>query len=141
MPSYDVHDIDGQPAFDRPAFEKAITGGRKRITIEDWSDLKEKTHQQIKWWKGILLPYIAGKTGDSTEYWETHLKLTVLPDSFQPVPVPWGKKVFLMIPSISSLSCKRMNLLIEGAVAELRDEKKYGEIFSDVTLPDKELKA
>ena len=42
MPSYDVHDIDGQPAFDRPAFEKAITGGRKRITIEDWSDLKQK---------------------------------------------------------------------------------------------------
>jgi len=137
MPQYyEVHDINGQPAFDRPAFEKAITGGQKRITVEDWSDLKAKTYQQIKWWKGVLLPKLAEDTGDSVEYWETLLKLAILPDDFHPVPVPWGKKVFLSIPSVGGLSCKKMNILIKGAVAELRDEQKYGDHFLWVTEPD-----
>ena len=135
MKYFDVYNIDNQPAFDRPAFEESLQGGRKRITVEDWSDLKERTAQQTRWWKGVLLKELAKDSGDSTEWLETKLKMAVMPEEFTPVPIPWGKKVFLSIPSITVLSCKKMNELIEGSVQKCHD---WGFIW--VTLPDSELR-
>jgi hypothetical protein len=126
--------IDGEPTFAIPLKEilaEVKMGGALKVL----SPLEYITGQQIAWWKGILLPALAKDSGDSVGYWETKLKLAVLPDDFVPFYVPLGKQVFPIIPSITILSKKKMNLLIEGAV-----EKCWEWGFEWVTLPDKELK-
>lgn len=141
MERFDVYqDANGEPDYDQKGFLKAIEGGRKRITVESWSDLKERTERQTAWWKGILLPALAKDTGDSKEYWETKLKLAVLPDDFTPFYIPIGKQVFPIVPSITKLSCKKMTELIQGAVSHLRETPEYGDQFQWVTLPDSELR-
>lgn len=137
--------IDGQPTLAVPF--KTILGGLKAGgAIKTLTPLEYITEQQRRWFKGVLLPALAEDTGDSVGYWETKLKLAVLPDDFQPFYVPIGKQVFPVIPSITILSMKKMNLLIEGSVKHLRegvDEKEnslYGDRFQWVTLPDKELR-
>jgi hypothetical protein len=83
----------------------------------------------------VLLPALAKDTGDSVEHWETTLKLAVMPDEFQPFYIPIGKQIFPIIPSITKLSNKKMDRMIEGAVAKCHE---YGLMW--VTLPDKELR-
>jgi len=146
MPTYQVKSIvEGQPTFEKPLneilAELKADGALKTLT-----PLEYITEQQRKWWKGVLLPALAKHTGDSIAYWETKLKLAVLPDDFQPFYVPLGKQVFPIIPSITILSKKKMNLLIEGSVSHLREgendkgESLYGDEFLWVTLPDPELR-
>ncbi len=113
---------------------------RSKITVESYSEAAEWSDQQRKWWKDILLPALAKHTGDSIEYWETRLKLAVLPDDFQPVTVVIDGKLYKYIPSITTLGMKKMNLMVEGSVAHLRDERKYGDEFHWVTLPDRDLR-
>jgi hypothetical protein len=93
------------------------------------------TDQQRRWWKGVLLRELAKDSGDSIEYWETKLKLAVLPDEFTPFYLTLEEKLYPVVPSITKLSSKKMNLLIEGSVAKLHE---WG--FMWVTLPEKELK-
>jgi hypothetical protein len=128
--------IDGQPMFDKPLPEflsQCEAGG----IIQLLTATEYISDQQRKWFKGILLPALAKDTGDSIAWWETTLKTQVMPDEFAPVYVAIGKQVFPVIPSITKLSVKKMNTMIEGAVAYLRDE--CGLMW--VTLPDKELRA
>ena len=40
------------------------------------------TDQQIKWWKGVFLPPLAKDTGDTIDWWENKLKISVMPDKF-----------------------------------------------------------
>ena len=108
----------------------------KHFGLRVMSEAEYITHKQIAWWKGILLPALAKDSGDSVGYWETKLKLAVLPDDFAPYYVPLGKQVFPIIPSITKLSIKKMNILIEGSVDKCHD---WG--FEWVTLPDKELRS
>ena len=127
---------DGQPVFDKPLPEllkQCVPGGALTIL----TPLEYISEQQRKWWKGILLPALSKDTGDSIGWWETTLKLAVMPDEFTPFYVPIGKQVFPLIPSITKLSVKKMNQLIEGAVAHCRDD--LGLMW--VTLPDKELRS
>jgi len=105
----------------------------KKFGVEVLSGAEYITHGQRAWWKGILLPALAKDSGDSVGYWETRLKLAVLPDDFAPYYVPLGKQVFPIIPSITKLSKKKMNMLIEGSVQQLNE---WG--FLWVTLPDEE---
>ena len=125
--------VDGQPLFDKPIqdfFSKCEPGSVIQLLTPD----EYISRQQIKWWKGVLLPAISKDSGDSVEYWETTLKLAVMPDEFAPFYVPIGKQVFPVIPSINKLSVKKMNQMIEGAVAKCHE---YG--LTWVTLPDREL--
>jgi hypothetical protein len=127
--------IDGQPLFDKPIqeFFKSCEPGSiiQLLTPAEFLGL-----QQIRWWKGILLPALAKDSGDSVEYWETTLKLAVMPDEFVPYYIPIGKQIFPIIPSITKLSKTKMNQMIEGAVAKCHE---YG--LTWVTLPDKDLAA
>jgi hypothetical protein len=126
--------IDGEPLFDKPIQEllKDCVSGSviQLLTPAEYLGL-----QQIRWWKGVLLPALAKDTGDSIEYWETTLKLEVMPDEFAPFYVPIGKQVFPVIPSITKLSKTKMNQMIEGAVAKCHE---HGLLW--VTLPDSELR-
>jgi len=135
MPTYEVKQIiDGEPTFEKPLkeilAELKVGGALKTMT-----PLEHITNQQIAWFKGILLPALAEDSGDSVGYWETKLKLAVLPDEFAPYYVPMGKQIFPIIPSITILSKKKMNILIEGSVDKCHD---WG--FDWVTLPDKDKK-
>ena len=126
--------IDGQPTFEKPLdaiLSELEPGGALQVL----TPLEYHTDRQRKWWKGILLPALAKDSGDSVGYWETKLKLAVLPDEFAPYYVPMGKQIFPIIPSITRLSKKKMNMLIEGSVDKCHE---WG--FLWVTLPDKELR-
>jgi len=126
--------IDDQPLFDKPLAElldECTPGCALQVLTPD----KYISYQQIKWWKGVLLPALAKDSGDSVEYWETTLKLAVMPDEFTPFYVPIKKQVFPVIPSINKLSVRKMNQMIEGAVARCHE---LG--LTWVTLPDSELR-
>lgn len=125
---------NGQPLFDKPISEllaECVPGAALQVLTPD----KYISYQQIKWWKGVLLPALAKDSGDSVEYWETLLKTSVMTDEFTPFYVPIGKQVFPVIPSINKLSVKKMNQMIEGAVAKCHE---LG--LTWVTLPDSELR-
>ena len=111
------------------------------ITVENASGLERWTPQQRQWWKGILLPGLAKDTGDSVGYWETKLKLAVMPDEFHIVCSHIDGCDHRHIPSILILNRKEMREMIEGAVAHLRDETIYGDKFQWVMLPDPELRS
>lgn len=126
--------IDGVPTFEKSvediAKECVIGGGLQVLTPDDFL-----SYQQIKWWKGILLPAFSDSTGDTKETCETRLKLGVMPDKFQPKVVVIQDEPFLAIPSITILSTKQMGELMEESVSKLHD---WGETWA--TLPDKELR-
>lgn len=125
---------EDQPLFDKPLaglIKECVPGCALQLLTPD----KYISYQQIKWWKGVLLPALAKDSGDSVEYWETLLKLTVMPDDFTPYYVPIKKQVFPVMPSINKLSVKKMNQLIEGSVAKCHE---LG--LTWVTLPDSELR-
>jgi hypothetical protein len=125
--------LDGLPTFDQPIqklLDECVPGSViQLLTPDEFLGL-----QQIRWFKGVLLPALAKDSGDSVEYWETTLKLAVMPDEFAPFYVPIGKQVFPVIPSITKLSKAKMNQLIQGSVAKCHE---YG--LTWVTLPDSEL--
>ena len=140
MPTYQVRAIiDGQPTFDKPL--TTILGGLKQGGgIKTLTPLEYLTEQQRAWWKGILLPELSNRTGDSIDWWETRLKLAVMPDEFAPSYVAVGTKVMAYVPSITILGKKKMRWLIDGAVKHLHNEEIYGDTFLDITEPDKELR-
>lgn len=127
--------IDDKPLFDgklEDLINKCVPGGAlKYFSPKDYT-----SYQQIKWWKGVLLPALSKDSGDSVEYWETLLKTQVLPDEFTPYYVSIGKQVFPVVPSITKLGIKKMNQMIEGSVAYCRDDLG----LQWVTLPDSELR-
>jgi hypothetical protein len=123
-----------QPLFDRPLSDllaQCVPGAALQILTPD----KYISYQQIRWFKGVLLPALSKDSGDSVEYWETLLKTSVMPDEFTPFYVPIGKQVFPIITSINKLSVKKMNQLIEGSVAKCHE---LG--LTWVSLPDSELR-
>ena len=69
------------------------------------------------------------------------LSLGVMPDEFHIVCSHIDGHDHKHIPSILILNRKEMREMIEGAVAYLRDEKRYGDKFHWVTLPDKDLRS
>ena len=145
MSVYEVQTvIDKQPTFTKPiefilAHVKAEIlnckhGGAFKFkalsAAEYWSD------QQRKFWKGILLPALSKDTGDSIAWWEAELKTKVMPDDFKPIFVDIDGETFATIPSITTLSKKKMNQMVEGSVAYCRDECG----LQWVTLPDSSLR-
>ena len=141
MPEYNVvSKINNQPTFTTP-LSAILEGLQVGGGLKTLSPLEYITEQQRRWFKGVLLPALAKDTGDSKEYWETVLKLAVLPDDFQPRAIAHGKQVIHTIPSITILGKRKMNQLIEGSVQHLRECPDYGDQFQWVTLPDKELRA
>lgn len=131
--------INGQPVFGKPIPEilsKVKIGGGIKILEPD----EYITECQRAWWKGILLPALAKDTGDSEEYWETKLKLQVMPDEFAPFMIAYGKQVFPCVPSITKLSMRKMSMLIKKSVQHLREDPEYDGRFQWVVEPIKELK-
>ncbi len=126
--------IDGTPTFEIPVSE-ILAGLKLNGALKVLSPIEYHTDRQRRWWKGVLLPALAKDTGDTITHWETRLKLAVLPDDFQPESVTVRKQTMVFIPSITKLSKKKMNLLIEGSVAQCHE---WG--FLWVTLPDSELR-
>ena len=108
---------------------------RSMIKVESCSEAKQLSLQQIRWFKGILLPALAADSGDTIDFWEAMLKFAVLPDDFVPKTVTVNEVEYKYIPSISTLSIKKMNRMIEGSVAKCHE---WG--FMWVVLPDRELK-
>ena len=129
---------------EEPRFEKTPEDIAREVpiggAIEVLSAAEFLTRQQVRWWKGVLLPSLSEHTGDSKGYWETKLKLAVLPDEFQPEYIPIGKQVFPIVPTVKVLSKTKMNELIKGSVAHLRENPEYGDEFQWVTEPDSELR-
>lgn len=137
MPSYITEKVNGEAITDWPAIHaEAAKHHRSMITVESYTEEKELTDQQRKWWKGVLLPALAKDTGYTVSFWEHKLKLAVMPEEFQPESVDINSVTFRYIPSIKDLSCKKTNQLIEGSVEKLHE---WG--FDWVTLPDKELRS
>jgi hypothetical protein len=128
--------IDGQPTFDK-SLQELLKQCESGSIIQLLTPAEYISLQQIRWFKGVLLPALSKDTGDSIAWWETTLKMAVMPDEFAPVYVAIGKQVFPVIPSITKLSVPKMNQMIEGAVAYCRDE--CGLMW--VSLPDKELRS
>lgn len=140
--------IDGIPTFEHvPAvyiqtFTEdlfSVKMGQIMVT-EIMTEAKALSVRQIRWWKGVLLPGLSKQTGDTVLCWENRLKTAVMPDDFQPTTHVINGVNHATIPSISSLSMKKTNLLIEGTVEYLHDPKKCGDQFTWVTLPDPELR-
>lgn len=132
--------VDGLPVFEaplKPLIMQVEPGGGVTIFSPD----EFVTAQQRKWWKGVLLPALSKDTGDSEEFWETKLKLAVLPDDFAPFYVAIGKQVFPFVPSITKLGKKKMMLLIDGSIRHLRESPEYDGHFQWVTEPDASLRA
>ncbi len=148
--SFITNKIDSDAAVENGTWEdiqaEAATHRRSRVIVESYSEEAEWSDQQRKWWKGVLLPALAEHTGSSEAYWETKLKLAVLPDDFQPKSTTVNGVLYNYVPSVSKLPMKKMNLLIVGSVDHLRngvdekDKSLYGDYFHWVTLPDKELR-
>ena len=137
---YAVKDIiNGEPTF-KLKLSEILATLKRGGALEVLNAAEYNTKQQRAWWKGIFLPALAKDTGDSAQYWESVLKLAVMPDEFKPYYIPLGKQVFPVIPSITILSKKKMGLLMEGSVQHLRETPKYGDKFQWVTLPDSEQK-
>ena len=128
--------IDGQPTFDKslPEFLKQCESGSviQLLTPDEYLGL-----QQIRWWKGVLLPALSKDTGDSISQWETRLKLAVMPDDFNPEIYEIQGQLCARIPSITKLGKKKMNQMIEGSVSYCRDECG----LQWATLPDPELRS
>lgn len=127
--------IDGKPCFAKP-LDEILAPLKPGGAIKILSPAEFITNRQVAWFKGVLLPALAQDSGDTVTYWETKLKLAVLPDDFQPEYHSFGKQVMPIIPSINKLGKKKMNLMIEGSV-----EKCHEWGFTWVTLPDPELRA
>ncbi len=144
MPVFITNTIDGVAAVQDNTWEdvqvEAAKHHRSKVTVEDYSEAKEWSDQQRKWWKGILLSALADDTGDSETYWEAVLKLAVMPDEFPPITVVVDGKKVTYLPSITILGMTKMNQMVKGSVAHLRDETIYHGKFLWVTEPRKELK-
>ena len=136
MKTFIIHKENDALLADWPSiYKEAGKHRRGKITVKSYGEDAEWTDQQRKYWKGVLLPALAADSGDTLDYWETKLKLAVLPDEFAPVTTVVNRRKYTYIPSVSTLSIKKMNILIEGSVAKCHD---WG--FDWVTLPDKELR-
>ncbi len=105
------------------------------ITVDQYTPAQWITLQQIRWWKGILMPALRRDTGDTVSKWETTLKFAVMPDEFKPEIVMVDGMAVNCVPSITTLSCKKTNQLIEDSVEWLHDNG-----FDWVTLPDSALR-
>lgn len=137
MPRFKGQLVDGKAAADWKAVYAACAKYERFIVeVRRYDPQREITRRQTAWWKGILLPALVEDTGDSTESLETKLKLSVMPDEFKPQTVVVNNISFSYVPSITKLSVKQMNQLIEGAVAKLHE---WG--FGWVTLPDSSLRS
>lgn len=136
--------IDGEVAVqDGKAddiLKEAAKHRRCKITVESYTEEREISLQQIRWIKGVLLPALSKFTGDSIAYWETRLKLTIMPDEFEPVETEVDGHKYTYIPSINTLSIEKTGIFMEGVVAHLRDDKIYGDTFHWVCLPDSSLR-
>ena len=138
---YKGNTIDGQPSTQWPKIhEECAKYDRFIVEVKEYSENREISEQQIKWWKGILLPALAKDNGESVAQWETRLKLNVMPDEFDIQTVKVHGVPVSYIPSIKILSIKKSKLLVEGSVAHLRDETIYGDLYQWVTLPNPKLK-
>lgn len=132
------HKINGVAAYNTKAvYAECQKHERSIITVEPYSEAAEISDNQRKWWKGVLLPALSKYNGEHVRTWEIRLKLAVMPDEFQPEKTIVCGQVFYSVPSITKLSMKKLNTLIEGAVDFLRNEP-YN--FDWVTLPDSSLK-
>ncbi len=153
MPVFITNTIDGKAAVQDKTWEdvqvEAAKHHRSRVTVESYSEAAEWSEGQRNWWKGILLPALEAFTGDSIAYWEAVLKLAVMPDEFKFITATVDGTKFTYLPSITTLGMKKMNQMVKGAVAHLRDETIYGTklvngeevpLFNWVTEPDKDLR-
>ncbi len=133
---------DAGPACDWPAVHRAAAKHRRfSVTIESYSEERQISLQQIRWWKGVLLPALSKDNGDSVSQWETTLKLNVMPDEFQIETVKVHGIAVNYIPSVTKLNIKKTNILVEGSVAWLHDAEIHGDTYTWVTLPDRELRS
>lgn len=136
--------VDDAAAVDNGTWDdiqaEAASHRRSRVTVESFSEEAEWSEQQRKWWKGVLLPALEDATGDSIAYWETVLKLAVMPDEFEPITTVIDGVTHKHMPSVTILGIKKTNILIKGSVAHLRDERIYGDTFKWVTEPDSSLR-
>ena len=127
--------IDDKPLFNGKLddlLDECVPGGAlKYLSPKDYI-----SNQQIRWFKGCLLPALSKDSGDTIDWWETTLKLAVLPDEFAPETITVKGKEYCRIPSITKLSVKKMNILIEGSVAYCHE---IGMMW--VTLPDSKLRS
>lgn len=106
------------------------------VEVREYDPDKELSYKQIRWWKGILLPALSKDNGFSESKWEAILKLTIMPNEFQPIDIKVGENEYNFIPSITNLSTKKMSKLMMESVQILHD---WG--FTWVKEPDPSLRS
>ena len=99
---------------------------------EAWKPI---TKWQARWWKGVFLPALSKDSGDAIHHIENDLKIAVMPDEFPTLTKTINGRDYNYLPSIKTLGMAKMNILIEGSVAECH---RRGMLW--VTLPCKELR-
>ena len=137
MSEFYTHKVDGLTVLEAHTWidiqKETAKHRRSRIVVESYSEAKQMSVQQIRFWKGVLLPQLSKSSGDSVAWWENHLKLNVMPEDFKPIEVDVDGDLFKYLPPITALSIKKANQLVEGSVDYLRN--KCG--MEWVMLPDK----
>lgn len=77
------HTIDGQCIANWPKIQAtAAKHNRCLIEVCGYSLARENSLAQMAWTNGVLIPYLAGKTGNSRFWWKTRLKLHCGQDLF-----------------------------------------------------------
>ncbi len=138
------HTINTEPAIELAEWEQVYAECAKHrrfsVEVESYTEERQISLQQIRWWKGVLLPALSKDNGDSVSQWETTLKLNVMPEEFEIETVKVHGIAVNYIPSITKLNIKKTNILVEGSVAWLHDAEIHGDRYTWVTLPDRELR-
>lgn len=139
MPIYLGKVVDNQPQANWKAIYAECKKHKDKgfiVEVREYDLDKELSYKQIRWWKGVLLKALARDTGEPESKCEAVLKLTVMPDEFQPIKVKVGENEYTFIPSITKLSTKKMSKLMMESVQKLQE---WG--FTWATEPDPSLRA
>ena len=134
--TYPLKIIDNRRCFPKKVediADEVPIGGALRVL----SPTEYLSYQQIRWWKGVLLPALEKDTGDTVLEWENRFKREVMPDEFPVKVSKYAGKEYQYLPSITKLSVKKMTTLMKGAV-DYCHRPNVG--LTWVILPDKVLK-
>jgi hypothetical protein len=106
MPDFRFDIINGQVAFDRPAFEaeclKTAKGFIQVLSLE-----KAISNKQMAFFHGKVIPLFVEHTGDSPAYWETKLKVEQGSKWFTPETVIVNKWPVVFVPSKTKLTTRQ----------------------------------
>jgi len=130
MPTFTGDTIDNEPAANWPEIQAACAKHKRfDITVEKHDPERSISLRQMRFFHGVVLPILSEWNGDSTDCWQTRLKLECGSQWFDPKPVIVGNVAYTMIPSKTKMSVRDFMDWYENIKQHC--ETEYG-----VRLPD-----